>query len=360
MQEIPQNIRKELKAAKDLLESGGSEAAEKAREKLLDLSDANGYPIYHLLLAKAAKELKQRETALAHLEKSLEFDKKNAQAVIRVAEHKIEMGDNVGGTELLNEAVNIVDETGDSKIGCKVAALLIKTNRTDEAIRLLKDLKTAYPNDPEVAYTLGLAYRESGNEDAHISESLAAIQRSSLNKSIKQRVSLSKYFISHCDYEKALDLLTPLRVLNETDYPTDQSKAIINTLLAISYVELKEIDDARVHIIEVNNQTNIGSNYVWAKIQLSEDELEAAYSSAVAIQGLAHKNLEQHAARRKKALEILETPVTQEIKKKGERIAKSSAKGFELLSDLKISKDIESINKFLTEAKKILLASVPG
>ena len=68
MKEIPQNIKLALKEAKDVLDKGGAEAAEEARAKLLDISEASAFPIYHMLLAKIAKELNQKDTALAHLE----------------------------------------------------------------------------------------------------------------------------------------------------------------------------------------------------------------------------------------------------------------------------------------------------
>ena len=95
MKEIPQNIKLALKEAKDVLDKGGAEAAEEARAKLLDISEASAFPIYHMLLAKIAKELNQKDTALAHLEKSLEFDQPSIQAILRVAESRIRMAKKV-------------------------------------------------------------------------------------------------------------------------------------------------------------------------------------------------------------------------------------------------------------------------
>ena len=360
MQEIPQEIRLKLKEAKDLLETGGMKAAEEAREKLLDLSDANGYPIYHLLLAKAAKELNQQATAIAHLEKSLEFDEKNIQAVIRVAESRIKNGEQEKAAELLEKAVELVEKTGDPKIGCKIAALLIRSGRGTKAIEMLEELKEINPNNKEVAYTLGLAYRDKGDNESYVKESIAAIQRSSLEKSIKQRVSLSKHFIMDDGYGKALGLLTPLKELERSCYPNESSMEILSTLTALCYVEIKAVDAAKECIIGLQNQSSIGANYVWARIQIEENDIDMAYKSAQAIKTLANKQCNQLENRKKRAKEIMESDAKHSLKQKGERIASISADGLESLGNTELSAEKESIVQFLDVAKHVLMASVPG
>ena len=132
----------------------------KKQMKLLDISEASAFPIYHMLLAKIAKELNQKDTALAHLEKSLEFDQPSIQAILRVAESRIKDGKKSDGHDLLLKGKAIVLEQGNAKYGCRIATLLIKSDYADEAIEISNELKKWNPNDREVVYTLGLAYRE--------------------------------------------------------------------------------------------------------------------------------------------------------------------------------------------------------
>ena len=363
MKEIPQNIKLALKEAKDVLDKGGAEAAEEARAKLLDISEASAYPIYHMLLAKIAKELNQKDTALAHLEKSLEFDQPSIQAILRVAESRIKDGKKSDGHDLLMKGKAIVLEQGNAKYGCRIATLLIKSDYADEAIEILNELKKLNPNDREVAYTLGLAYREKGSNDQYEEEALKGIQKSEVKKTVKQRVQLAKHYMMEDSYGKALGLLAPIKDLNDDDFSDQKIQEIVATMTSLCYVEVNSADIAKEIIVSVRNQSGIGANYVWCKIQFEEEEYKSAAKTAAAIKLLGEKISGKVDLRKKKAEGLLNNPsadVKESMRKTLQSSLKAEVKGIEEITQIDVDASKESLSHFLKMVHKVWLNTLPG
>lgn len=363
MKEIPQNIKLALKDAKELLDRGGAEAAEQARAKLLDVSEASAYPIYHMMLAKVAKELNQKDTALAHLEKSLEFEKPSIQALLRVAESRIKDRNITEAHQLLMQAKAIVLQEGNAKYGCRVATLLIKSDHVNDAIELLNQLKKVNPNDREVSYTLGLAHRQNGSSDQYEEEALRGIQKSEVKKTLKQRVQLAKHYMIEDSFGKALGLLAPVKDLSEDEFSDEKIKEIISVMTAVCYVEVNSADIAKEIIVSVRNQSGIGANYVWCKIQFEEEEYKAASKTAEAIKLLAERLLGKLDRKKQKVGGLLDNPsapVKESERKRLESTLSSELKGVEEITAIDIEPNKESLNHFLKTVHKVWLNTLPG
>ena len=360
MEGIPQNLRMALKEAKDLLEEGGSDAAEKAREKLLEMPDAADHAIYHLLLAKAAKELNQMDTAVAHLEKSLELKSDNMQAIMRVAEHKLKKGQRDESIALLEKGLEIAREGSDVKSACRVAALLIKADATIIAIHLLNDLSKRVPNDKEVAHTLALAYRQQGQETEYEKQCLNAIQKTTLESSIKQRVGLAKYYLGKGSHGKILGIITPLESINESELPIKKAKDIINTILALSLCEMNSLDLAKQKMVEVREQVGITANYVWAKIQLAEGDFLGSHESATAIRLAASKKISGLEKKKLRATEMMSINPKEKIKQRVDKILDTSAEGLEKIAMYEFGDSRKGLDEFLDIVHPVFVNMIPG
>tara|TARA_B100001939_G_scaffold219657_1_gene189077 strand:+ start:6563 stop:7678 length:1116 start_codon:yes stop_codon:yes gene_type:complete len=363
MKEIPSNIKMVLKEAKDLIEKGGAESAEQARAKLLDVSEASEYPIYHMMLAKVAKELNQKDTALAHLEKSLEFDKPSIQAILRVSESRIKDGNIIEGFDLLMKGKALVLEEGNAKYGCRVATLLIKAGYADEAIDILNQLQKLNPNDREVSYTLGLAHRQKGSSEQYEAEALRGIQKSEVKHTLKQRVQLAKHYMMENSYGKALGLLAPIKDLDDEQFSDDKIREIVAIMTAICYVEVNSADIAKELIVSVKNQSGIGANYVWCKIQFEEEEYNTAAKTASAIKLLAERLLGKMDRQKKKADGLLNNPsssIKDSQRKRLESAMTSEAQGIQQITQASIDPTKESLNQFLQIVHTVWLNTLPG
>jgi hypothetical protein len=360
MEDIPQNLRMALKEAKDFLEKGGSDAAEKAREKLLEMPDAADHAIYHLLLAKAAKELNQMDTAVAHLEKSLELKSDNMQAIMRVAEHKLKKGAREESIVLLEKGLEIAKNGSDVKSACKVAALLIKADLTVKAIDLLNDLVERVPNDKEVAHTLALAYRQQGQETEYEKQCMNAIQKTTLESSIKQRIGLAKYYLEKGSHGKILRTITPLESINESELTTKKVKDIINIILALSLCEMNSLDLAKLKMVEVKEQAGIAVNYVWAKIQLADGDFLGSHDSAKAIRMAATKKISELEKKKLRATEMLSSNPKEKIKQRGDKIIGTSAEGLEKIAMYEIGDSEKDLDEFLDVVHPVFVNLIPG
>lgn len=360
MEGISQNLKMALKEAKDLLDVGGADAAEKAREKLLEMPDAADHAIYHLLLAKAAKELNQMDAAIAHLEKSLELNGDNMQAIIRVAEHKLKKGDRESSIILLENGSEIAKSGSDSKSACKIAALLIKADATNKAIDLLRELSKRVPNDKEVAHTLALACRQQGRDAEYETECLNALQKTPVESSVKQRIGLAKYYLEKSSFGKILGIISPLEQINESNLSSKKSKDIINVILALSLCEMNSLDIAKKKLVEVREQVGIASNYVWAKIQLAEGDLLASFESAKAIKLIAEKKLADLEKKKSRASEMLSTSRKEQIKHKGEKILETSAEGLDKIASYDLVDTKQDLKEFLALVHPVFVKLIPG
>ena len=360
MDGIPQNLRMSLKEAKDLLESGRADAAEKAREILLDLPDAAEYGIYHLLLAKAAKDLNQMDTAIAHLEKSLELKSDNLQALLRVAEHKLKRDAANEAVVLLQRAVSIARDGGDAKTACKIAALLIKANEGSQAIEFLTYLSNRFPNDKEVSHTLSLAFRQQGQDERYEEECLNAIQKTTVESSVKQRIGLAKHYLSKSGYAKVIGLITPLENLDYSSVSMKNAGDIVNSMLALAHCEMKSLDIAKQKMIEVKNQSSILANYVWAAIQMSEKNIEAALDSCVAIKMSAEQKIIKMNEKKNRAQEMVASKAREEIKQRSEKILKTHASTLEEIAAYSIGNTYDDIKMFLNAAHPLVINTLPG
>lgn len=349
-----------LKEAKDLLETGGSDAAGKAREKLLEMPDAADHAIYHLLLAKAAKELNQMDTAVAHLEKSLELKSDNMQAIMRVAEHKLKAGERDESILLLEKGLGIAKEGSDVKTSCRLAALLIKADAVALAIELLNSLTERVPNDKEVAHTLALAYRQQGQDCEYERQCLNAIQKTTLESSIKQRIGLAKYYMEKGSYSKILRIITPLETIDETNLPIKKAKDIINTVLALSLCELNSLDLAKLKMVEVKEQVGITSNYVWAKIQLAEGDFLGSFESAKAIKIAANKKISGLEKKKLRATEMISSNPKDNIKQRGEKILETSAEGLDKIAMYEFGDNKKDLDAFFAIVHPVFIRMIPG
>jgi hypothetical protein len=360
MEGIPQNLRMGLKEAKDLLEKGGSDAAEKAREKLLEMPDAADHAIYHLLLAKAAKELNQMDTAVAHLEKSLEIKSDNMQAIMRVAEHKLKKGERADSISLLEKGLEIAKQGADVKSACRVAALLIKADAIEQAIELLNDLSERVPNDKEVSHTLALAYRQQGQDLEYEKQCLNALNKTTLASSIKQRIGLAKFYLEKSSFGKVLGIISPLETINESDLPIKKAKDIINTLLALSLCEMNSLDLAMQKMVEVKEQVGITANYVWAKIQFADGDLLGSHESANAIKIAASRKISGLEMKKVRAAEVMSSSSKEKTKQRGHKILETSAEGLQNIVLFELEDNKESIYQFLAIVHPVFVNLIPG
>ena len=360
MEEIPQNLRTALKEAKELLELGNPDSSEKARKLLLDLPDAAEYAIYHLLLAKAAKDLNQMETAVAHLEKSLELKNDNLQAIIRVSEHKLKIGLIHDAVILLKGGIDVSHKHGDPKVACKIAALLLKANQVNDALSFLTDLSQRFPNDKEVNYTLSLAYRQQGDDNRYEQESLLALQKTTVEASLKQRIGLSKHFLKKHSYQEVFALINPLDHIDHSKVSLKNSKDIINCILALSHCETGSTEEAKLRIVEVKDQSNLLASFVWAKIQLSEDIIHSAYQSCIAFKLSLNQNLSKIQQIASRAQDIPLSNPREKIVQRSQMVLDNLPELVEKLISYPLLDSYDSVSDFLKNAESLALNSLPG
>lgn len=356
MQNIPEDLRYALKEAKDLLEQGGRDNAQAARDRLLDHPEASEYPIYHYLLAKIAKELNQADMAISHLEKSLELNPNNALALIKVAESKLKKGQNQDARDLLRKAVAVESKSGKSI--SKICVLLLKSGDVETALNVIKDAHAGSPNDKEVQYTYGLALKQSGDIDGYEAASLEAIKLCTLKDSLKQRISLGKHFLNKGSYGKVMGLLSPLNTLRDSEFPSDKVGDILRVVMAYCHLKNSNYEQARNILIRVSKIESLPVNYVWAMLQLEENDIESAFRSAQAVQELARKisrNLE------KKKLHAKEvSSVDRKFEDRAELIESQSADGIQWCIDFSLSTDRADIIKFLDGSYTVFNNMIPA
>lgn len=360
MEQIPQNIRLNLKEAKDLLEKGGRESSERAREILLDMPDAANYSIYHKLLAKSAQELGQAETAIAHLSKSIELDPTDVGVLIRVAEYQLKSDNTDNISELLKASKAAFEKNPNPKLGAKLGALLLKANQIDQAIQFLDQLLKLSPNDPEVVYTLGLAHRENNNDQEYEKQALSAIERTPLDGSIKQRLALVKYYLNKQLYGKALGLLSPLKDIESVKYPNERIADVVNLCMAFSLIHINSYELAQSHLVAVNNQSSLTANYVWACLQIADGQVPSAHRSILAINSIVAKKIDQLAKRKDRAHEMITVTEKAATIRKAQKILKVETSVLQKISQLNINEEKASLDCYLATAYQLFINSIPG
>jgi len=350
MDQIPESIKRILKEAKDLLEDGSKESAHEARDLLLDNPDAGEVPLYHLMLAKSAKECGEPEAGLIHLEKALELNPENITAIIILAEAKLRKEKKSDARELLLKGSVLSGIGVEQKI--KIGQLLIKADAKNEALEFLRIAQESSPNVSKLRGAYAKILKIVGETEQYENESNQAIETQGLNDSVSERMDLARHYLNAREYGKVLGILSPLQSITE-GLEDKKVKDSIHLMLAHCHIKFGNQDRAREIMSKVSKLDSLKSNYLWCEIQHAEGDLENAHRSAMAVKHMASQKVEK---KEKKARMLLEAgSVNNEAGKKvqliQEKLSNVRSKGVGKVMNIPLELNAESIEGFLNESE---------
>ena len=181
--------------------------------------------------------------------------------------------------------------------------------------------------------------------------------------SLKQRVQLAKHYMNANSYSKALNLLEPVKGLDDSEYSDEKIREIVTIMSSVCLIEANSLDNAKDLIVSVKKQSGIGANYVWCKIQLKEGDYVSAAKTASAIKLLSEKLLAKMDSQKKKADGLLNDPsssIKDGQRKKLESALSSEALGLEQIAKSTVQATKENLSQFLTDVHKVWLNTLPG
>lgn len=346
MDQVPESLKRVLKQAKDLLESGTKESSQEARELLLDNPDAGNIPLYHLMLARSAKECSEPEMGMMHLEKALELDPDNIVALLIIIESNLNKGKKDLANDLLQRACLLSSADVEQKV--KLGQLLVKAGSTDQAVEYLRTAQLSSPNVASLRKAYANIHRLVGNDDIYESESYQSLETQDLVSSIQDRLELSAHYLKKRNYGKALGIASPLQsILNSITNHKQRSNVLL--FLAFFYVKFDQKDRARSSLALLSTSDSIQANFVWSHLQLSEGDVENAYRSASAVQAKAliiSDIFEKKAIMNKEAGSV-NRQAQMQVEKIEDLLHSLRSTGMGFISQLNLSSDVDSIQDFL-------------
>ena len=142
---------------------------EKAGEYLIKAANINpGYrPFSYFSLGVIHAQHEDFHTAGRYFEKALELDPSLCLAAFNLGISLIRSGELERGRKTLLKAATICES--DASMLLRIATMLIEIDASSDALRILKGLLKARPQDPEILYAMGLASEKAGKiEQAYV------------------------------------------------------------------------------------------------------------------------------------------------------------------------------------------------
>jgi tetratricopeptide (TPR) repeat protein len=353
MQQVPESLKRVLKEAKELLEDGSQESSHEARDLLLDNPDANDIPLYHLMLARSAKQCGELSTSYMHLEKALELDPENITALLILAEARLKQNEKSEAWKLLQRGIELTGVEVEQKI--KLGQLLVKADKAAEAVEYLKIARKSSPNVSALRKSYTYALKLSGDDHNYEIESGQSIEAQDLKSSIEERVKLAEHYLQRMAYDKTLSTLSPLQSILTS---VEEKGVGDNILAALAHCHIKfgNKERAREVLAGLTRNDTIASNYVWSELQLAEGDVENAYVSACAVRECARNIVETIEKKAKQVIESDTGARSAEARKSAlERINGSRLGELRYISDYNLGKEVESIRRFLDESEKTVM-----
>jgi len=352
MQRVPESLKRVLKEAKELLEDGSKESSYEARDLLLDNPDANDFPLYHLMLARCAKQCGEPATSYMHLEKALELDPENITALLVLAEARLKQNEKDEAVKFLQRGTKLKDLEVEQII--KIGKLLIKAEKLAEAVEYLRVTRLASPNVSALRKTYTYALKLLGDEQNYEIESTKSIEAQDLKSSIEERVKLARHYLIKMAYDKALSTLSPLQSILSKEQEKISSLIIVS--IAHCYIKLGYKDRAREVLTSLTKNDTITSNYIWSELQLSEGDVENAYLSACAVKECARNIVERIEKKVRKVVESDTEGRSEELKRAAlEKVNGSRLGGLRYVSDYDFGTESASIKRFLDDSEKSVM-----
>lgn len=274
MDNVPESLKHVLKQAKELLEEG---SPQEAREVLLDNPDASDIPLYHLMMARIAKDSGQLEAGISHIEKVLELDPGNESAIMIVLEYKSKNNLVADALHLIEQAYNIDGLGTDQRI--RISKILSRLGKTKEAVEYIEKLQAENPNEKKLRLAYASALKENSELDKYAVEALDSIELLDLKDSVGPRLELAEYFLAQRNYGEAIGVLSPLNSLAQSEIADGGIYNAIKISLSLCHLRLKNTNRARELMSQVTRNDSIRANYVWSLLQLLEGDLQNAIRS---------------------------------------------------------------------------------
>lgn len=252
------NIFSQVKILKAMLEKDPV----KQEAIIAEASKANPNPRLLLLLAKSQMDLKQYEEALKTLEKTLELDPTNLQALFAVFEIYSKLGEH----EKALKALDVLDEEApDDKWKLERSRMLANMGRNVEAIEILDELREKNPENPAILGIRAAVHLETKEYEKALKDVDAALRLAP--RQMPSRVLKAQILISMERYDDATALIEEIC----KDEPENDELPI--SLIQL-YVSQKKFDEAIKIVDKLMEKTPDSERWTVLKAQIYVDQKE--------------------------------------------------------------------------------------
>jgi len=275
MQQIPESIKSQLMRLKSLLEEQGSAAdIRKSRDDIVKEEGHGEHAIVHNILARAAKELGEKELAIAHMQKSLELDPDNITAILLVSSYYIQLGDQGSAKKTLGLAEGLEIQTSEQATG--LSRLLVATGQTEKSIEFLDSVLRDNPNNPDLRLTRASLLLDASRLEESSEDLRASLDQGLNSGCLKPLIKTLSYQLYKGDRFLALAACdAALTICLSQGRPRDNFiflKSLALTSVGNISESLKTLNNASNHLRPI-------SNYAWCSLQAENGSLGPAESS---------------------------------------------------------------------------------
>lgn len=252
------NIFSQVKILKAMLEKDPI----KQEAIIAEASKANPNPRLLLLLAKSQMDLKQYSEALKTLEKTLELDPTNLQALFAVFDVYSKQGE----YEKALKALDVLDEEApDDKWKLERARLLANMGRNVEAIEILDQLREKNQDNPAILGIRAAVHLETKEYEKALKDIDAALRLAP--RQMASRVLKAQILISMERFDEATALIEEIC----KDEPENEDLPI--SLIQL-YVSQKKFDEAIKVVDKLMEKTPDNERWTVLKAQVHIDQKE--------------------------------------------------------------------------------------
>lgn len=285
MQQIPEGLKNKLLSLKELLDGDWTQdQLRQSRDEIVKEKEYSDFSIVNNMLARVAKELGEKELAIAHMQKSLDIDPANITAILLVASYYVQLADLDKAKKILELSEGLEIQTSDQ--ARTIARLYVALGKSEDAVSFLGSVLNDNPNNAELRVARASLLLDLERSEECTLELKAALEQGITPACLKSIVNIIAFNLAAGDKFIALEALnSSLRVAPDQSRQSD-NLLFLKSILMASLGDIKQSTDC---ISGVSSQLRPIANYAWCAVQVSSGNVAAASASiAAVIKGLSN------------------------------------------------------------------------